>query len=111
MAILTASFPLVVGSVMDTAKAANLLSCHGGQILDYVNAPIGQAKKVPGPLMPHIACPSKSGTGAETTGIVVLDIEVVGLKSGIASPYLKPDHAIVDPETTTLPSGVVASTR
>ena len=99
------------GSVMDTAKAANLLSCHGGQILDYVNAPIGQAKKVPGPLMPHIACPSTSGTGAETTGIVVLDIEEVGLKSGIASPYLKPDHAIVDPETTlTLPSGVVAST-
>ena len=28
------------GSVMDTAKAANLLSCHGGEILDYVNAPI-----------------------------------------------------------------------
>ena len=33
------------GSVMDTAKAANLLSCHGGEILDYVNAPIGLAKR------------------------------------------------------------------
>ncbi len=99
------------GSVMDTAKAANLLSCHGGEILDYVNAPIGLAKKVPGPLLPHIACPTTSGTGAETTGIVVLDIEEVGLKSGISSPHLKPDHAIVDPETTlTLPSGVIAST-
>ena len=99
------------GSVMDTAKAANLLSCHGGKILDYVNAPIGLAKKVPGPLLPHIACPTTSGTGAETTGIVVLDIEEIGLKSGISSPYLKPDHAIVDPETTlTLPSGVIAST-
>ena len=32
-----------VGSVMDTAKAANLFSCHGGKILDYVNAPIGPA--------------------------------------------------------------------
>ena len=99
------------GSVMDTAKAANLLSCHGGKILDYVNAPIGLAKKVPGRLLPHIACPTTSGTGAETTGIVVLDIEEIGLKSGISSPYLKPDHAIVDPETTlTLPSGVIAST-
>ena len=99
------------GSVMDTAKAANLLSCHGGEILDYVNAPIGLAKKVPGPLLPHIACSTTSGTGAETTGIVVLDIEEVGLKSGISSPYLKPDRAIVDPETTlTLPSGVIAST-
>ena len=99
------------GSVMDTAKAANLLSCHGGEILDYVNAPIGLAKKVPGPLLPHIACPTTSGTGAETTGIVVLDIEEVGLKSGISSPHLKPNHAIVDPETTlTLPSGVIAST-
>ena len=96
---------------MDTAKAANLLSCHGGEILDYVNAPIGLAKKVPGPLLPHIACPTTSGTGAETTGIVVLDIEEVGLKSGISSPHLKPNHAIVDPETTlTLPSGVIAST-
>lgn len=99
------------GSVMDTAKAANLLSCHGGEILDYVNAPIGRAKAVPGKLLPHIACPTTSGTGAETTGIVVLDIEEVGLKTGIASPFLKPDHAIVDPETTlTLPAGVVAST-
>ena len=42
---------------------------------------------------------------------MVLDIEEIGLKSGISSPYLKPDHAIVDPETTlTLPSGVIAST-
>ena len=41
----------------------------------------------------------------------MLDIEVVGLKSGISSPHLKPAHAIVDPETTlTLPSGVIAST-
>ena len=99
------------GSVMDTAKAANLFSCHGGKILDYVNAPIGPAKKIPGRLLPHSACPTTSGTGAETPGIAVLDIEEIGLKSGISSPYLKPDHAIVNPETTlTLPSGVIAST-
>ena len=66
---------------MDTAKAANLLCCHGGEILDYVNAPIGLAKKVLGPLLPHIACPTTSGTGAETNGIVGLDIEEVSLKS------------------------------
>lgn len=99
------------GSVMDTAKAANLLSCYPNEILAYVNAPIGGAVAVPGSLMPHIACPTTTGTGAETTGIIVLDIEEVGLKSGIASPHLKPTLAIVDPETTlTLPTGVVAAT-
>jgi hydroxyacid-oxoacid transhydrogenase len=99
------------GSVMDTAKAANLLACYPDEILAYVNAPIGRAKVVPGALLPHIACPTTSGTGAETTGIIVLDIKEIGLKTGIASPYLKPCHAIVDPETTlSLPAGVVAAT-
>ncbi len=98
------------GSVMDTAKAANLLCTYPDDLLAYVNAPIGKAKPIPGKLKPHIACPTTCGTGSETTGITIVDLKSVGLKSGIASPFLKPSLAIVDPTTTeTLPGGVVAA--
>ncbi|HVN41665.1 MAG TPA: hydroxyacid-oxoacid transhydrogenase, partial [Steroidobacteraceae bacterium] len=98
------------GSVMDTAKAANLLSSYPDDLLAYINAPIGKAKAIPGKLKPHIACPTTCGTGSETTGIIVIDLKSVGLKSGISSPLLKPTLAIVDPTTTeTLPGGVVAA--
>ncbi len=99
------------GSVMDTAKAANLLSTYPDDLMAYINAPIGQGKPIPGPLKPHIACPTTCGTGSETTGIAIVDLKAVNLKTGIASPLLKPTIAIVDPETTdSLPSGVVAAT-
>lgn len=99
------------GSVMDTAKAANLLSSYPDDLMAYINAPIGQGKPIPGPLKPHIACPTTCGTGSETTGIAIVDLKDVGIKTGVASPLLKPTMAIVDPETTdSLPSGVVAAT-
>jgi alcohol dehydrogenase class IV len=99
------------GSVMDTAKAANLLSTYPDDLLAYINAPIGRAKPIPGKLKPHIACPTTCGTGSETTGITIVDLKSVGLKTGISSPLLKPTLAIIDPTTTeTLPGGVVAST-
>lgn len=98
------------GSVMDTAKAANLLSTYPDELIAYINAPIGRAKPVPGPLKPHIACPTTCGTGSETTGVAILDLTSAGLKTGISSPRLKPTLAIVDPTTAeTLPGGVVAA--
>ena len=98
------------GSVIDTAKAANLLSTHPDDLVAYINAPIGRAKPIPGPLKPHIACPTTCGTGSETTGITIVDLKDAGLKTGIASPLLKPTMAIVDPATTeSLPGGVVAA--
>lgn len=98
------------GSVMDTAKAANLLSTYPDELIAYINAPIGRAKPVPGKLKPHIACPTTCGTGSETTGITIVDLKSVGLKTGIASPFLKPTLALIDPTTTeTLPGGVVAA--
>ena len=98
------------GSVMDTCKAANLYASHPADFLDYVNAPIGQGKKPPGALAPHIACPTTSGTGSEVTGIAVFDLLSLGAKTGIASPALRPTEALVDPDcTATLPAEVVAS--
>ena len=38
------------GSVIDTAKAANLLTCYPAEILTYVNAPVGAGQPVPRPL-------------------------------------------------------------
>ncbi|MCV7194371.1 hydroxyacid-oxoacid transhydrogenase [Mycolicibacterium brumae] len=97
------------GSVIDTAKAANLYISHPADFLDYVNAPVGNGKPVPGPLAPHIACPTTSGTGSEVTGIAVFDLLSMAAKTGIASPALRPTEALIDPAATdTLPAQVVA---
>lgn len=99
------------GSVMDTCKAANLYSTHPADFLAYVNAPIGEARPVPGPLKPHIACPTTSGTGSEATGIAIFDLLAIKAKTGIQSRLLKPTTGLVDPTVTaTLPSIIVAAT-
>jgi len=98
------------GSVMDTAKAANLYATHPAPLRAYVNAPAGDAQPVPGPLAPHIACPTTSGTGSEVTGIAIFDWLALHAKTGIASPRLRPTEALVDPQVTqTLPATVVAA--
>jgi hydroxyacid-oxoacid transhydrogenase len=98
------------GSTMDTTKAANLLSTYPADILTYVNPPIGAGQAVPGPLKPHIACPSTCGTGSECTGIAVFDLLAMKAKTGIVSRYLRPSMALIDPDCTrTLPQNVVAA--
>ncbi|HEY5701729.1 MAG TPA: hydroxyacid-oxoacid transhydrogenase, partial [Gammaproteobacteria bacterium] len=98
------------GSVIDTAKAANLYATHPADFHAYVNAPIGEGRPVPGPLKPHIACPTTSGTGSECTGIAVFDLLARQVKTGIASRRLRPSLALIDPDTTrTLPANVVAA--
>jgi alcohol dehydrogenase class IV len=97
------------GSVIDTAKAANLYASHPADFLTYVNPPVGQGTPVPGPLKSHIACPTTSGTGSEVTGIAIFDLLSMSAKTGIASPALRPTEALVDPDCTdTLPAQVVA---
>ena len=98
------------GSVIDTAKAANLYTTHPAELLTYVNAPIGEGRPVPGPLRPHLACPTTSGTGSECTGIAIFDLLSLKAKTGIAHRHLMPTRALIDPDTTeTLPGPVVAA--
>ncbi|HET7786424.1 MAG TPA: hydroxyacid-oxoacid transhydrogenase [Myxococcales bacterium] len=98
------------GSVIDTCKAAALYATHPAEFLTYVNKPVGEGAPVPGPLPPHIACPTTCGTGSETTGIAVCDVLSLRAKTGIASARLRPALAVVDPSCTrTLPEEVVAA--
>jgi hydroxyacid-oxoacid transhydrogenase len=97
------------GSVMDTAKAANLYATYPADLLTYVNAPIGRAEPVPGPLKPLVAVPTTAGTGSETTGVAFFDFVAMGAKTGIAHRALRPVVGIVDPDNTrTLPPTVAA---
>jgi alcohol dehydrogenase class IV len=98
------------GSVMDTAKASNLYSTYPDDFLTYVNAPIGLAQPVPGPLKPHIACPTTFGTASECTGIAICDIIDLSAKTGIASARLRPSLGILDPNSLiTMPRPVIAA--
>lgn len=99
------------GSTMDTAKAANLYVSHPADFLEYVNAPVGQGKPVPGPVKPLIAVPTTAGTGSETTGVSIFDLAKLRAKTGIAHRRLKPTLGLIDPDNTkTQPPAVAAST-
>ncbi len=49
------------GSAIDTAKAINLLTTHPGELMDYINKPIGNAQTPPGQLKPLVAVPTTAG--------------------------------------------------
>ncbi len=98
------------GSSIDTCKLAALYATYPAELLAYVNAPVGEARLVPGPLPPHVACPTTCGTGSECTGIAVFDLAEKNVKTAVASRRMRPVAALVDPTFThTLPSEVVAA--
>jgi len=99
------------GSVIDTAKAAMVCAKYPRPVRDYFAPPAGEGMPIPGPLYPHIACPTTAGTGSECTSISVLRIRELNTKFVFASPHMLPDAAVIDPTCCdTLPSNVVAST-
>jgi alcohol dehydrogenase class IV len=98
------------GSSIDTAKAINLLTTNPGELMDYVNVPVGKGAAPPQPLKPLVAVPTTTGTGAESTTICVMDVISARVKTGISHARLRPTLAVVDPALTfTQPPGVTAA--
>ena len=98
------------GTAIDTAKAVNLLLTNDGELMDYVNAPVGGGRAPRNRLLPLVAVPTTTGTGSESTTICVLDVVSQQVKTGISHPRLRPTLAVVDPElTVSQPAGVTAA--
>lgn len=95
------------GSVIDTAKATNILVTEGGDdLLKYSGA-----HNLPKPLKPFFVIPTTSGTGSEVTMVAVVSDPVKNVKMAFASYYLMPHAAILDPRMTqTLPPHLTAMT-
>jgi len=98
------------GSVMDTAKAVNILI--GGGLDDF--GPLAEQVGLfdgAQPLPPHIAFPTTAGTGSEVTFAMVVLNDVANAKVSCAHPYCSPDIAMLDPELTVkLPPKITAFT-
>ncbi len=98
------------GSSIDTAKAVDLMITNPGELMDYVNAPVGGGRAPAHPLLPLVAVPTTTGTGAESTTICVLDVLAQKVKTGISHARLRPTLAVVDPLLTlSQPAGVTAA--
>lgn len=89
------------GSVIDTAKTANLFTVYkDADLMDFVNAPVGKGLPISQTLRPLIAVPTTAGTGSETTGAAIFDVTSRAFKTGIANRALKPVLGIVDTANT-----------
>ena len=94
------------GSVIDTAKAVNVVLAEG---VDDLMQVVG--KKLRKPLGPFIAIPTTSGTGAEVSYAAMIRKAEEKEKILLASYLLFPQTAILDPRMTlSLPPFVTAAT-
>lgn len=92
------------GSNIDVAKMIAVLARYGGQPTDYFGF-----DRIPGPVMPLIACPTTAGTGSEVSHSAVLTDRAAGTKVSTLSQYLRPAVALIDPELTdSCPQAVTA---
>src|SRR5215218_8291902 len=98
------------GSSIDTVKAIDLLVTNPGELMDYINKPVGGGRAPENPLKPLVAVPTTTGTGSESTTICVLDVLSLKVKTGISHARLRPTLAVIDPLLTrTQPAGVTAA--
>ena len=85
------------GSSMDLGKAVALMANHDGDLIDY-SVVQGGYKRIT-ETVPMIAIPTTSGTGSEVSdGALIIMND--GRKLILASPHLRPNAAICDPELT-----------
>lgn len=115
------------GSVMDTAKAVNILvseavsggyPTEGGEVASASTQGgatdlrrFSGAGKLKRPLKPLVVIPTTAGTGSEVTTIAVIKDHEAHRKLSFSSQFLMPDAAILDPRMTlTLPGAITAAT-
>ncbi|EKD41797.1 MAG: iron-containing alcohol dehydrogenase [uncultured bacterium] len=84
------------GSVLDTAKGANILFTLGGNLIDDYSG----AQTITADLSPLIAIPTTAGTGSEVTEAIVILDEVNQVKLSFVDSHLLPTMTILDPELT-----------
>lgn len=95
------------GSVLDTAKAVNILVSEGGE---FLRAYVG-AHKLTRPLKPLVAIATTAGTGSEVTSVAVIKDTHKQKKDAFQSAHLMPAVAVIDPRMTlTVPLGMTAAT-
>ncbi len=95
------------GSVIDTAKAVNILFSEGGDLVDDYSG----AHTLTRPLKPHVVIPTTAGTGSEVTMIAVIYDEENKEKLAFPDKFLLPNLAVLDPQMTiTLPPKMTAAT-
>lgn len=95
------------GSSIDAGKAIAIAAVNEGDILDYRR---GQ-KEISGPLPPLVMIPTTAGTGSEVTAVSVITDKIKKRKFVLASPYITPKFAFIDPILTySLPQKHIAAT-
>lgn len=82
------------GSVIDTAKAINILSAHTEDTADIVSG----KKKISFKGKDLIAVPTTAGSGSESTHFAV--VYSGNEKFSLADEFILPDIAVIDPELT-----------
>ncbi|MBM4045611.1 MAG: iron-containing alcohol dehydrogenase, partial [Planctomycetes bacterium] len=84
------------GSPLDAAKGIALMATHGGKIQDY-DAAVRGWEKVKPTIPPLIAIPTTAGTGSEMSAAAIITDTSRNVKMIVASPFLKPRVALLDP--------------
>lgn len=96
------------GSVIDTAKVANILIVKGGNVSDHMGAYLLDSNEK---LLPKIFIPTTAGTGSEVTKVAVIADPDNDVKLPFAEEQFLPELAILDPEVTvSMPGKLTAST-
>ncbi|MGK5093883.1 iron-containing alcohol dehydrogenase [Deltaproteobacteria bacterium TL4] len=84
------------GSVMDTAKVANILMVKGGRVQDHMGAYLLGTEL----LHPSILIPTTAGTGSEVSKVAIIADLKNNLKLPFAENQFSASLAVLDPEVT-----------
>lgn len=94
------------GSILDCAKIACFIARTDGTTSEYFH----KDKTITHTGIPLIAIPTTSGTASEITNVSVLTDTDKGIKAPLASEFLYPFYALIDPElTVSCPPNVTAA--